>query len=218
MATPSPSLMPQARHELVDVFLDYENIRKLARTHFCPLTAGSHEGMVHPVRLAELLCSRRRRPSALRKVHVYRGRPNPQKQAAAASYFDTAVDDWEQDSRCSVHHRPLKYRVPDPNYPGVFQASEKGIDVALAIDVAKTSLSQETTALIVFSTDTDLLPAIEFVYEAPNTHIEVACWDKANPLKFPSASGKRVWCHNLTESDFRSVCIDSFQNQGYSTK
>lgn len=208
MVAPTPSLMPQVRTELVDVFLDYENVRKLARSLFCPLTAGSHEGMVHPVRLAELLCKKRKRPSTLRKVHVYRGRPNPIKQPTPASHFDAAVADWKTDSRCVVNHRPLKYSYPYEDRPDVYKASEKGIDVALAIDVVKTSLSPEATAIIVFSTDTDLLPAIEFAFEAPNAHIEVACWEGANPLKFPKPSEKRIWCHNVSKHDFRSVCID----------
>lgn len=199
--------MPSARTELVDVFLDYENVRKVARKQYCALSAPAHFGMVHPVKLAQLLCDKRKRPSKLRKVYVYRGRPNPQRQPEAASFFDAAVNVWERDDRCSVVSRPLKY-APREDDPTLFRASEKGIDVALAIDVVKSSLEATTNTLVVFSTDTDLLPAIEFAYSAPATHIEVACWEGANPLKFSRQSGKRIWCHNVTQADFRSVCTD----------
>ena len=49
----SPAQMPQKLLENVDVFIDYENVRKLARSKFCSLSAGPHEGMVDPITIAQ---------------------------------------------------------------------------------------------------------------------------------------------------------------------
>jgi hypothetical protein len=68
-------------------FIDYQNLHGWARRQFLPVNALPADGHVDPLRLAHLLTRRRRRPSRLQEVRVYRGRPSPahQPQAAAAN-------------------------------------------------------------------------------------------------------------------------------------
>jgi len=61
----------------VIVFIDYQNLAATACECF-PRTAGVRPFThIDPLRLGELLVSRRRMPSELAGVRVYRGRPNP---------------------------------------------------------------------------------------------------------------------------------------------
>lgn len=193
--------------EQVHVFIDYENVRKTARSQFLPLSAPSHAAMVDPVTVAETLIARRSRTSSLNAVSVFRGRPVPQHQPTPSQFFDLYVADWELDSRCRVTQRPLKYYFPDPSDRSYFEAREKGIDVALAMAVVETTLANQVDAIIIFSNDTDLFPAVEFAYDH-GMHVEAAAWDGSIGLRFSPDSGRKLWCHYLRESDFRAAQQD----------
>jgi hypothetical protein len=67
--------------ERVIVFVDYQNLYATARKVFCHDGDPPQQGHVWPVGLGELLAKRRGRPSVLREVRVYRGLPDPTKQA-----------------------------------------------------------------------------------------------------------------------------------------
>jgi len=56
---------------------------------------------------------------------------------------------------------------------------------------------------IVFSSDKDILPAIETVVDLRAAHVEVAAWSEAPRLRFEGE--QRPWCHYLSESDFLRV-------------
>lgn len=60
--------------------------------------------------------------------------------------------------------RPLRYPQgwPGASLPGE-KPGEKGIDVALTMDFAVMAVRRQYEIGIIFSTDTDLKPAIEFV-------------------------------------------------------
>lgn len=201
--------MPQSKKDLVDVFIDYENVRKIARNQFCSFTAEPHEGMVDPLALAELICAKRNRPSTLRRVRVYRGRPVPQKQPKPAQYFDLHAADWRRNSQLELISRPLKYFRPDPSgQPNFELATEKGIDVSLAIDLVETVTGDNPPDVaIVFSNDTDLLPAVELSYRR-GTHTEVACWEGSHGLRFEQGKNMPMWCHIMEKADFFTTCTD----------
>lgn len=99
-----------------------------------------------------------------------------------------------------MERRQLAYRGW-PKVPPV----EKGIDVKLAVDLIHAAMSQRYDALVLFSSDTDLIPAIELAAEI-GAMVEVACWDGAKPLRIPRTGGPR--CHYLTQSEWRSVIRD----------
>ena len=94
--------------------------------------------------------------------------------------------------------RPINYG--DPSAP-----REKGIDVRLAIDFVMMAMRDEYDVGIIFSGDTDLLPALEAVIELKGRgSVEVAAWvpggsGHARPLK---VKGEDVWCHFLDRADY----------------
>lgn len=187
----------------VGVFLDYQNVHLGAWHRFLPSEERAEAALVHPVRLAELLVSRRRRDSELAMVGVYRGRPLPQHQRTMRAANDAQAEAWQRDSRVRMVQRDLQYRGW-PSQPPV----EKGIDVALAVDLVRSAMLGVHDAVVVFSADTDLLPAIEVTFHDTTTHLEVAAWDDLWPLWLPQLvqQGRHLpYCHFLGRRDFEGV-------------
>jgi hypothetical protein len=87
---------------------------------------------------------------------------------------------------------------------------EKGIDVALAVDMMHLALRHQYDALVLFSSDTDLLPALEAVVNLRLGHVEVACWSGFKPLRFSGTN--RPWCHFLSGQDWLGV-VDDWQGR-----
>ncbi|WJZ08565.1 NYN domain protein [Corynebacterium glaucum] len=195
--------------ERVHVFIDYENVRKTARSRFLPVSSPAHSGMVDPVKTAQTLTNRRKRPSVLDSVSVFRGRPVPQHQPEASRYFDLYAAEWSLDRRCHLTQRPLKYYFPSQADPDYFEASEKGIDVALPMSVVEVTLAKQVDAIVIFSNDTDLFPAVEFAYDH-GMHVEVAAWEGSRGLRFSPGSQRKMWCHFLNDSDFHAVHQDGW--------
>lgn len=99
----------------------------------------------------------------------------------------------------TVIRRNLQY---PPDYP-VSRATEKGIDVAIAVDMIRLGMSGYMDTAILFSSDNDLMPAVEVLWTMPQCHIEVASWSGAHRIRFPGT--QQPWCHLLSEVDFRTV-------------
>ncbi len=72
-----------------------------------------------------------------------------------------------------VIRRPLLYPADWPAVP----ASEKGIDVAIAVDMVRLAMEQAYDAAILVSSDTDLMPAIEAIIDLRLGHVEIAAWN-----------------------------------------
>ena len=195
-ALPSSGPTGQAR---VVVFMDYQNLHGWARRQFQPINVDPAVGHVDPLRLAQLLVRRRHRPSVLHGVRIYRGRPAPVHQPAAAAANDRQTAEWERSGLIRVIRRPLRYPRDWPDTP----ASEKGIDVALAIDLVSMGMANRYDVAILFSSDTDLLPAVETVVQRRLGHIELATWSGARRLRFPNS--QLPWCHFVNEAEYRTV-------------
>jgi len=198
----------------VGIFLDYENIHRTGHDLFSRTNLKKFESVVNPVTLAETIIRKRERPSILAEIHVFRGRPVPEFEHKAASANDRQASEWLKDSRIQLVRRDLKYEVD--RKLGRFQAREKGIDVALAIALVESAILGKFESVVVFSSDTDLLPAIELVYKRTKCHLEIACWKGARPLWFPELLQKvpRIYspyCHFLDAGDFNSCRDESFR-------
>lgn len=189
----------------VGAFLDYENVHRTGHQLYAGIGTPRYETVVDPIKIAERLVAKRRFPSELAYVHVFRGRPVPEFQPLPASANDVQAAAWEEDQRATIHRRDLKYDFDgDGRW---YAAREKGIDVALSVDLVETSMLKEFDAAIVFTCDTDVLPAIELVYRRTEPSTELACWSGAKPLWFPE--GLRMnpprrfpFCHFLNDQDF----------------
>lgn len=183
----------------VVVFIDYQNVHGWARRQFLGVNPHPAQGHVDPLRLSQLLVRRRRHPSQLEEVRIYRGRPVPDHQPGAAAANDRQTAVWQRSNLVTVIRRPLRYPADWPDSA----AQEKGIDVALAIDVVAMGLRRQYDAAIVVSSDTDLMPAIETVVTEQLGHIELATWAGARRLRFPNT--QLPWCHFLNQADYQAV-------------
>ena len=187
------------------VFLDYQNVHLTAHGLFAPLGARPERSLVHPLRIAERIVAKRRLASELVSVRVFRGRPNPEHHRVPTAANDAQTAAWGRDPRVRVVRRDLNYRGWPDNSP-----REKGVDVALAVDLIESAMLEQYDAAVVFTGDTDLLPALELAFRRTAPRIEIACWQGAKPLWFPEGLArepKRLlpYCHFLNEADFEAV-------------
>jgi uncharacterized LabA/DUF88 family protein len=190
----------------VVVFLDYQNVYHRARDAFCSPDASASQGQVDPLALGHLLAGRL--PGGrLAGVRVYRGRPSRRRdpRSYAAYRRQTAKQASRGGGLVTVISRDLRY---PPEWPRR-AAQEKGIDVALAVDFVMMVARRQYDVGILFSSDTDLVPALEAVLalrpDDPPA-CEVAAW--AAPGERPrslSVRGAHLRRHLLAEADFRSV-------------
>lgn len=187
----------------VTVLIGYQNVYSTARNVFHPDEGSrtSQDGHISPTVVSELLVARRPRPSVLQKVRVYRGLPSATKEPNASAANNRQADAWSRDRRVKVFRRPLRY---PPNWP-INSAQEKGIDVALAVDLVWLGSQSEYDVAIVFSRDTDLMPALDAVLNIPmpRLHVEVASWTGSSRLRFPDTN--LPWCHILRQDDYDIV-------------
>lgn len=184
----------------VVVFMDYQNVHGWARRQFYAHGTDPAQGHIDPLRVAQHLCQRRSRQSELKQVRVYRGRPNPEKQEGATRANDRQHDAWVTSPLVHVTRRNVRYPKKWPDVP----AEEKGIDVAVAVDMIHLAIQdQDADAFILFSSDTDLLPALETIDRLQLKHIEVAAWAKGNRLRFDGT--QKPWCHNIDETTFHTL-------------
>lgn len=96
--------------------------------------------------------------------------------------------------------RPLRYPASWPHDP----AQEKGVDIALAIDFVTMAIHQEYDIGVIMSTDTDLLPALEFVNGRPEVpQVAVAAWGNVGRRRYRlTLSDSNIWCHWLDRDDY----------------
>jgi len=186
--------------ENVALLLDFQNVHLVGRGLYSP-GLPAHRCVPNPGRIADIIEQRRARASTISAIRVYRGRPDPNHQPRVAGSNDAQAAQWSRDPRVQMTRRMLNYRGW-PELP----PTEKGIDVAIAVDLIHLALRRQYDALVLFSGDTDLLPAIETIKSLGLSHLEVACWSGVRPLRL---SGTALpYSHSLTESDWSAVIED----------
>lgn len=116
---------------------------------------------------------------------------------------------WE---RAGVHvtTRPLRYPF---NWPAE-KAIEKGIDVLIAVDMVAMAIDNAYDAAVLASTDTDLIPALEFVgrHLKPAKTVEVAAWYSTVAQNRLRVTGLNIWCHRLDELQYRTIADSTDYN------
>ena len=191
----------------VGVFIDYQNAYMRARDAFGLREARSVEGQIDPLKVGMLLTERGRTIDRLRmlaSVHVFRGEPSSKHSPVGQSACQRQVAAWTANPLVEAHTRPLRY-LPTGSVDGVehFVAREKGIDVLLALETVLGAERDEFDVCVLFSADTDLLPALEHVRSTGRV-IETAAWRPdsgyARSLTLPG-----MWCHRLGRRDFELV-------------
>ena len=161
----------------VGVFIDWQNCYNAARNALGFQGPGI-EGNVNPLSLARWLASNRlagQEPGTLTKVRIHAGMASQKRDSRTYAANQRQFQAWRNlDPSVEVLPRMLDYSLGRPR--------EKGVDVALAIDVVRRALiDHECDVAVVVTADTDLLPALELVVEQGGpTAVEAATWTGPN--------------------------------------
>lgn len=190
--------------ERVVLFVDAQNVYHGARNAFFPGGASHVEGQIDHARVGQLISSRGPAGSnrVLHEVRIYTGRPESSKQPKAYGAHMKQCATWER-AGCVVIPRTLRYPFSWPQRP----AEEKGIDVALAIDFVMGAVDSAYDIGVIFSTDTDLRPALEVVAGrfGDTPRAEVAAWRSPTANRRLSVKTRSIWCHFLDQADYTAV-------------
>ena len=194
----------------VMVFIDTQNLfRGAHRTFFDrerAITSGT-DGQFDPVTLGELLASRRtdgRQGRALAHVSAYTGLPDASLQPRAHAAKTRQTNEWERRGAI-VTRRPLQYPHHWPNNADGRLPAEKGIDVAIAVDLIRQAERATYDVAIVCSADTDLIPAIVDVMDHTSAVVEVAGWREGSYGERITIRGHAVFCHWLYRDNYEAV-------------
>lgn len=142
----------------VVLYVDYENVRYWQLHEF-----GMKPAEFNVVRLGQIIADRRHESSKLFQVRTYRGSPSARFDKRRFSRQKKWLTRNMTDSRFVFVDRPLKYPKPGE----AFSPMEKGIDVALAIDLVMHPLRLPDAAAVLVTRDTDLQPALEHLFRWP---------------------------------------------------
>lgn len=202
------------------VFMDWQNLYKRARGCFyCNDDPDFTHGQVWPHKLAQYLAERASEnasegsePFEAVDIRVYRGAPKNDEDPKAYNAFQRQIAAWKRhNNRITIIKRDIVY-PKSRNSEGQWARNsdppkEKGIDVSLAVDVVTLAVEGRFDHAVVFSSDQDIAPAIEFVAKRADASpghpgISVAAWDGGSRLR---AQNIRVMCHWIKESDFRRL-------------
>ena len=190
------------------VFIDYQNAYRGARQAFGREDDHYVVGQFDPLKLAKLI--EQRHPSypgaSLRKlvqVSIYRGMPSSTRSPEGYAAARRQVSCWGSSTstggpRLEVCTRQLDYRTGKPR--------EKGIDVVLALDLAFGAANSDFDVVVLFSGDSDLLPALERAHGL-GVACETAAWTGGGRRQ-PQKAYIR-WEHRLGQRDYDQV-HDSF--------
>ena len=195
------------------LFIDAQNTYRGARESFFSRSGSTGRGQFDPVKLGELIASRggpEKSARFLTQVRVYSGRPDPEIAPETYTAHMRQCAEWQANG-AQVFTRPLRY---PPSWPRQ-RAEEKGIDVALAVDFVTLAVDAAYDVGVVMSTDTDILPALEFTHRRyPNLrHVEVAAWRSPGNNRRLSLSGSNIWCHWLSRVDYDAVADTTNYNR-----
>lgn len=181
--------------EPVVLYVDYENLRYSALHAF-----GIEVLNISPIKLGEMIVSRRRESSFLAEVRVYRGSSSFELDNERAVRQANWVRRCAADRRFTFITRPMKYLGG--------RGREKGIDVALAIDLVLHASNRPECAAVLVSRDADFQPALETAMEfsAGLATVEVASCEGLTRLH--GLVRGSPWCHVLSREDFEVISDD----------
>ena len=196
-----------AKLDRLAVFIDYQNAYRGARQAFG--VDGDHYvvGQFDPYKLAKLIEARHPNYSGakLRKlvqVQLYSGIPSSTKNPKGYAAARKQISRWRalgaHKPTLEVCTRTLDYRTGRPR--------EKGIDVMLALDLAFGAANGDFDVVVLFSGDSDLLPALERAH-ALGVACETAAWTGGRRRQ--QQKGYLRWEHRLGQRDY-DAAHDSF--------
>ena len=181
------------------LFIDYQNVYRRCREAFGLDGADTTEGQVSPLKVGRLVASRAPN-TRIERVFVYRGMPDGRRDAVGHAACRRQVTAWEAEGQAvQVCTRPLRYgRNGD--------VREKGIDVQLAIDCVRMALSREFDIVAIFSGDSDLAPAAEFIFDqfrSTNVRVNLVAWHGGPRINL--TGGRKPGYYMLQRADYATV-------------
>lgn len=189
------------------LFIDYQNVYRWARRAFeVADDAPSFVGQFDPVKLAKLLEEKGRGRFSVNQIRIYRGMPRPAFDQVSYSAAQRQINFWQKDQRVKVITRSISY---PKNWArgrvNLEPPREKGIDVALAVDFVSMAFKKQYQLGMIFSADTDLRPALEYVNsDEVEPRGEVVAWRGVRP-HFELSSKKSAFCHWINTGEYLKV-------------
>lgn len=208
------------------VVIDYQNVHLVGHELFEPRGTAPHVSLIDPLLYANTLLRVRNGlqrdgfPAAvLRNVLVFRGQPSPEQDPDGYAWNQAQAAHWRRDWRVQVTMRPLKYRYerdatgrPATDVNGrklVIEKREKGIDVLCALACVRAARDPGTDLVILASSDSDLVPALEEVRRDNHSKIETASWFDRNTKRGTQlprvGNGAAVWNTRLGREEFMAA-------------
>lgn len=201
----------------VVVFLDWQNVYMRARESFHdPAADPAVKGQVDPVDLAHVLkddhATRHEGVTfELGEIRIYRGRPTQQRDPIAHAAFRRQTAAWASNRLIRPVFSDLRYPLDWGEATCRERPREKGVDVALAVDLVTLCQDGGYDVAIVMSADYDLTPALSYVARRTATRgapvVEVAAWrgdQDGRPLRI-RLDNQRLHCIWLTEQQYWGV-------------
>lgn len=212
------------------IVVDYQNVHLVGHHAFgSSRTLRPHETLVDPLLFAQQLLLARNAaqragepPAVLKRVLVYRGIPAAEHDPKGYSRNLSQQSHWERDDRVSVFLRPLKYEYQrdatgrhasdlDGKKIVIGSPREKGVDVLCALAAVREAQEPDIDVVILASSDSDLVPAIDEVRRLGTAKIETfTWWDTELKRGFrihPTDRSKPIWCTRLDVQSF-NACRD----------
>ena len=189
----------------VVVYVDAQNVLHQARRCFHAEPGHHTDGQIDPLALGELICSRAPPgyTRTLSEVRMYTGRPDSSREPRTYGAHMRQCQAWERAGGVVIPHA-VRYPMDWP----ASRAEQKGVDVQLAIDFIAGALDDRYEVGVIFSTDTDLRPALEFVAERfpQSPRAEAAAWRGSGANRALRARGaRRTWVHYLDGDDYLAI-------------
>lgn len=194
---------PQPPKRLV-LFIDNQNFYNGARRAFFNKDDPNYYGQFDPMKLGGLICARGVPgiTRQLQEVRLYIGRPDATKDPKTYGPHMRQCAVWGK-AGVTVISRTLRY---PPDWP-YSKAQEKGVDVALAVDFVAMAIDKKYDVGVIASTDSDLRPALEYVYKkcSLSCRVEAAAWVSSREKSVLSIPGKKIWCHRMDAGEYYVV-------------
>lgn len=195
------------------VFIDYQNAYRGARRAFHDHLVDPHfYGQFQPVGLAKALVAGANDERVLAGVRLYRGLPSATRDPRGNAAAQRQIAAWRRDPLVTVVTHPIRYPDgwPNASLPGE-RPQEKGIDVALALDFAIMGLEKRYDVGVMFSADTDLKPALDYIRQKSRAwgipRAEVGAWKstQTRSARLSLDGEPRLYCHWIDEVAYRRV-------------
>lgn len=207
------------------VVVDYQNVHLVGHNTFGSAQfLRPHETLVDPLLFAQQLLLARNAaqgpgqpPAVLQRVLVFRGIPAAEHDSKGYSRNLSQKSQWERDGRVTVTLRALKYeyerdatgRHATDLYGKKLVSGpprEKGVDVLCALAAVREAQEPDVDVVILASSDSDLVPAIDEVRRLGTAKIETfSWWDSELKRGFrihPTDRTRPIWCTRLSEQSF----------------